>query len=190
VDFAAWCSYKYLNSGPGSVAGCFIHERHLSDRDIPRFEGWWGHDKQERFKMERTFKPMPTAEAWQLSNAPVFSMAIHRVALDLFDKAGMDALRKKSLELSAYLEMVIKETADANGAKLEIITPRDPLQRGAQVSVIAHGQGKELFDSLMEKGVFIDWREPNVLRMAPVPMYNSFRDVYRFGRILSELLSK
>lgn len=190
VDFAAWCTYKYLNSGPGSVSGCFVHERHLNDPSIPRFEGWWGHDKDERFKMDRQFKPMASAEAWQLSNAPVFNMAVHRVALNLFDRAGMDRIRTKSLELSSYLEMVIMDVAERNGQRLEIITPRDPKQRGSQVSVVAHGKGRSLFDGLMAKGVFIDWREPNVMRMAPVPLYNSFHDVYRFGQILSEELSK
>ena len=188
VDFACWCSYKYLNSGPGSVAGAFVHERHLGT-DLPRFAGWWGHDKDERFKMERTFKPMPTAEAWQLSNAPVFAMAPHRASLDLFDRAGMDALVAKSRRLTAFLEAVIDQVASDTGKQLEIITPRDPDQRGCQLSVVLHGEGRALFDELTRRGVVADWREPNVIRLAPVPFYNSFQDVWRFGEVLKECQS-
>lgn len=189
VDFACWCSYKYLNSGPGSVAGAFVHQRHLG-KDLPLFAGWWGHDKQERFKMERTFKPMPTAEAWQVSNAPVFSMALHRVALEQFDRAGIANLRAKSEGLTAYLEFVIAEVARATNTNLEVITPSDPQQRGAQLSILAHGHGRSLFDELTRRGVVADWREPNVIRVAPVPMYNSFEDVWRLGQILQECLKK
>ena len=189
VDFACWCSYKYLNSGPGSVAGAFVHERHLG-ADLPRFAGWWGHDKDERFKMERTFKPMPTAEAWQLSNAPVFAMAPHRASLDLFDRAGMDALVAKSRRLTAFLEAVIDRVAADTGKQLEIITPRDPDQRGCQLSVVLHGEGRALFDELTRRGVVADWREPNVIRLAPVPLYNSFQDVWRFGEVLKECLGQ
>ena len=188
VDFACWCSYKYLNSGPGSVAGAFVHERHLGT-DLPRFAGWWGHDKDERFKMERTFKPMPTAEAWQLSNAPVFAMAPHRASLDLFDRAGMDALVAKSRRLTAFLEAVIDQVASDTGKQLEIITPRDPDQRGCQLSVVLHGEGRALFDELTRRGVVADWREPNVIRLAPVPLYNGFQDVWRFGEVLKECQS-
>ena len=189
ADFACWCSYKYLNSGPGSVASVFVHERHLG-KGLPLFAGWWGHDKRERFKMERTFKPMPTAEAWQVSNAPVFSMAVHRVTLEQFDRAGMDRLRAKSEQLTGYLEFVIDAVDEETNTHLEIITPSDPKQRGCQLSVLAHGKGRDLFDALTKRGVIADWREPNVIRMAPVPMYNSFEDVYRFGVILQECLSK
>lgn len=188
VDFACWCSYKYLNSGPGSVAGAFVHQRHLGKR-LPLFAGWWGHDKSERFKMERTFKPMPTAEAWQVSNAPVFSMAVHRVALEQFDRAGIAQLRSKSEQLTAYLAFIIAEVAKATGSNLEVITPNDPAQRGCQLSILAHGHGKALFDRITERGVIADWREPNVIRVAPVPLYNSFEDVYRFGGILTDVLS-
>lgn len=188
ADFACWCTYKYLNSGPGSVAGVFVHERHHG-KGLPLFAGWWGHDKQERFKMERTFKPMPTAEAWQVSNAPVFSMAVHRAALEQFDRAGMARLRAKSERLTGFLEFVIAETAKATGAKLEVITPSDPVQRGCQLSIVAHGRGKELFTAISARGVVADWREPNVIRIAPVPMYNSFEDVFRFGEILKASLS-
>ncbi|MCU0318810.1 MAG: kynureninase [Flavobacteriales bacterium] len=219
VDFACWCSYKYLNSGPGSVAGAFVHQRHLQPpqglptkegtlrsatitagslsgdptevylgNGLPLFAGWWGHDKSERFKMERTFKPMPTAEAWQVSNAPVFSMAVHRVALELFDRAGIANLRAKSEQLTGYLAFIIAEVAQRTGTQLEVITPTDPMQRGCQLSILAHGHGKALFNRITDRGVVADWREPNVIRMAPVPMYNSFEDVWRFGQILNECL--
>ena len=189
VDFACWCSYKYMNSGPGGVAGIFVHERHHG-AGLPMFAGWWGHDKKDRFKMERTFKPMHSAEAWQLSNAPVFAMAPHRAALDLFDETGMDRLVAKSVMLTAYLEFVIDDIAARTGTKLEILTPRDPGQRGCQLSVVLHGKGRQLFDQLTAHGVIADWREPNVIRMAPVPLYNNFEDVHRFGTILEEALSK
>jgi kynureninase len=188
VDFACWCSYKYLNSGPGSVAGAFVHQRYLG-KQLPLFAGWWGHDKSERFKMERTFKPMPTAEAWQVSNAPVFSMAVHRVALEQFDRAGISQLRAKSEQLTAYLAFIIAEVAQHSGTRLEVITPNDPMQRGCQLSILAHGHGKALFNRITERGVVADWREPNVIRVAPVPLYNSFEDVYRFGQILIDVLS-
>ena len=188
ADFACWCSYKYLNSGPGGIGGAFVHERHFGE-DLPRFAGWWGHDKEERFKMERTFKPIPTAEAWQLSNAPVFAMAPHRAALDIFDEAGMDRLIAKSRELTGYLETTIDRVAEATGSDLEIITPRDPEQRGCQLSVVLHGEGRALFDELTRRGVVADWREPNVIRLAPVPLYNGFQDVWRFGEVLKECQS-
>jgi kynureninase len=187
VDFACWCSYKYINSGPGSVAGVFVHQRHLG-KQLPLFAGWWGHDKSERFKMDRTFKPMPTAEAWQVSNAPVFSMAVHRVALEQFDRAGIANLRAKSEQLTAYLAFIVAEVAKATGTNLEVITPNDPAQRGCQLSILAHGHGKALFNKLTERGLIADWREPNVIRVAPVPMYNSYEDVWRFGQILSECI--
>ncbi|HMQ74576.1 MAG TPA: kynureninase [Flavobacteriales bacterium] len=188
LDFACWCSYKYLNSGPGSVAGAFVHQRHLGER-LPLFAGWWGHDKAERFRMERTFKPMPTAEAWQVSNAPVLSMAVHRVALEQFDRAGIADLRAKSEQLTAYLAFIIAGVERATGTRLEVITPSDPTQRGCQLSILAHGHGKALFNRITERGVIADWREPNVIRVAPVPLYNSFEDVWRFGQILTECLA-
>lgn len=188
VDFGCWCSYKYLNSGPGSVAGAFVHERHLG-KQLPLFAGWWGHDKRGRFKMDRTFSPMPTAEAWQVSNAPVFSMAVHRVALELFDRAGIAHLRAKSEQLTAYLAFIIADVEKATGTRLEVITPSDAVQRGCQLSILAHGHGKALFDRITERGVIADWREPNVIRVAPVPLYNSFEDVWWFGEVLKECLS-
>ena len=188
VDFAAWCGYKYLNSGPGGVSGIFIHQRHVNDRSLPRFAGWWGHDKESRFLMEKGFNPMPTAEAWQLSNAPVLAMAAHLASLDIFNDVGMDRLREKTILLSGYLEYIIDEISQELGVNLEIITPRAWDERGCQLSIIAHGYGKQLFDQLMSKGVVVDWREPNVIRMAPVPLYNSFMDVYEFGQILKKAL--
>lgn len=188
VDFAAWCTYKYMNSGPGSVGGVFVHERH-ADKDLPRFAGWWGHDKGSRFKMNKGFLPIPGAEGWQLSNAPVFSMAAHNASLDIFQSAGFKSLLKKSKQLTAYLEFVIN---DINSLikdvdkKLEIITPAS---RGCQLSVIAHGRGKDLYNTLLANGVICDWREPNAIRMAPVPLYNSFEDIYRFGAILKKALN-
>lgn len=189
VDFACWCSYKYLNSGPGGVSGAFIHSTHLNKPDVIRFAGWWGHDKNSRFKMEKGFVPMPTAEAWQLSNAPVLSMAAHKAAIEIFDEVGMGALVSKAETLTGYLEFIIDEINKKSENKLEIITPRDKTQRGCQLSIIAHGQGKELFNKLTEAGVISDWREPNVIRCAPVPLYNSYEDVFRFGEILTEALN-
>jgi kynureninase len=189
VDFAAWCSYKYLNSGPGGVSGVYIHEKHSTNTDLIRFAGWWGHDKDVRFKMEKGFKAIPNAEGWQLSNAPVFQMAVHRASLDMFDKVGMQALREKSLNLTAYLEFIIETISQNNtNVNFEIITPKNKSERGAQLSILCHGQGKSLFDKLTQKGVVADWREPNVIRIAPVPMYNNFEDVYRFGKILESAL--
>jgi kynureninase len=185
VDFAAWCSYKYLNSGPGGVAGIYVHERHATNPDTLRLAGWWGHDKDRRFLMEPEFVPIPTAESWQLSNAPVMTMACHRAALDQHDAVGMAALRKKSLKLTSYLQYVIEEVSAKHAqADFEIITPIEPEARGCQLSILAHGMGKPLFEKLTDAGVVADWREPNVIRIAPVPMYNSFEDAYRFGKAL------
>ncbi len=190
LDFACWCSYKYLNSGPGGVAGVFVHERHLKNTELPMFAGWWGHDKATRFKMGPDFVPMETAERWQVSNAPILSMSAYKASLDIFDEVGMDALNEKSKKMTAYLEFVINEVNKQVGTKekyFEIITPAE---RGCQLSVVAHGRGKELFTELLQAGVISDWREPNVIRMAPVPLYNSFEDVYNFGQILLSLCTK
>jgi kynureninase len=188
VDFACWCSYKYLNSGPGGVSGVYINERHLNNPELIRFAGWWGHDKNTRFQMQKGFVPMPTAEAWQMSNAPVLSMAAHKASVDIFNEVGMDALVTKAEKLTGYLEFVIDEINKSLDKKLEIITPRDKKQRGCQLSIVAHGRGKELFNKLTEAGIISDWREPNVIRCAPVPLYNSFEDVFRFGEILKGAL--
>lgn len=184
VDFAAWCSYKYLNSGPGSVGGVFVHDNHAYNKDLPRFAGWWGHNENERFKMLKGFDAEPGAAGWQLSNAPVLSMAVHKVSLDIFAKAGMPQLLKKAKQLNAYLNFVIEEAMKNNPAlELNIITPAAP-ERGCQISVLTGNNGKTLFDFLTQNGVIADWRNPNVIRMAPVPLYNSFEDIYRFGQIL------
>lgn len=190
VDFAAWCSYKYLNSSPGGVSGMFIHEKHAQNTELPRFAGWWGHDKESRFLMEPGFQPIPTAEAWQLSNAPVLGMAAHLASLDIFEEVGMDALTEKSRKLTSYLEEIIEDISERKShiCAFEIITPKEQDRRGAQLSILCHGKGKELFDSMTKQGVIADWREPNVIRIAPVPMYNSFEDVYRFGQYLEKAL--
>ena len=186
VDFAAWCSYKYLNSGPGSVAGAFVHQNHLKNVDLPMFAGWWGHDKKTRFLMDSTFVPMQTAERWQMSNAPVFSMAACNASLDIFDEVGMDALIEKSKQLVAYLNFIVDDINRQKNNCLEVITPLE--NRGCQLSIVAHGQGKALYTKLIENGVIPDWREPNVIRCAAIPLYNSFEDMYRFGEILKGLL--
>ncbi len=186
VDFACWCSYKYLNSGPGSVAGAFVHQKHLKNTDLPLFAGWWGHDKKTRFLMDKTFVPMQTAERWQMSNAPVFSMAACRASLEIFAEVGMDALVEKSKSLTAYLEFIVEDINKQKNNCLQIITPKE--NRGCQLSIVANGYGKDLFNKLMENGVIPDWREPNVIRCAPVPLYNSFEDIYRFGEILKSIL--
>lgn len=188
VDFAAWCGYKYLNSGPGGVSAVFIREDHHGQKDIPRFEGWWGHDKESRFAMPETFQPMPTAEAWQLSNAPVLSMTPLLASLEAFDDAGMPALRKKSEALTAYLYDTVMHVAEKTGQDLKIITPAAAERRGCQLSIIVPENGKKVFDQLTASGVIGDWREPDVIRLAPVPLYNSFEDVQRFGQILEDSL--
>jgi kynureninase len=189
VDFAAWCTYKYLNSGPGSVSGIFVHQKHGSDTSIIRFAGWWGHNKEKRFLMQPGFDPIPTAEGWQLSNAPVFAMAPHLASLRLFDEVGMDRLRAKSVRLTSFLETVITNVASKQNANFEVITPQNPKERGCQLSILMHGYGREVFNYLQENGVFADWREPNVIRIAPVPLYNSFLDCYEFGVLLDEALT-
>ncbi len=184
VDFAAWCSYKYLNSGPGGIAGVYVNERHLT-ADIPRFEGWWGQNKQTRFLMEREFDPINTAEAWQLSNPPIFQLAALRASLDMFDEVGMEKLNKKTAKLTGYLEELVLSLGDD---VIEIITPSDKSQRGCQLSIRVKNADKGLFDKVTERNVIADWREPDVIRVAPVPMYNSFEDCYRFYAILKELV--
>ena len=184
VDFAAWCSYKYMNSGPGNASGCFIHEKHHSNSELPRFAGWWGHNKERRFKMEPQFDPIQGADGWQVSNLPVLSLAPYLASVELFAEIGMDALIAKRNTITAYLEFVLREIDLEVQGNFEIITPSNPSERGCQLSVFLHGEGRSLFDYLMKNGVIIDWREPNVIRLAPVPMYTSFEDIYRFGQIL------
>jgi len=187
VDFACWCSYKYLNSGPGGVAGVYINERHINNASLPRLAGWWGHDKDTRFRMEKGFKPINTAEGWQVSNAPVLSMAAHKASLDVFEEAGFDNLLAKGKQLSDYLFFVIDEINAGKEKVIEVITPRDA--RGCQVSMLMLKNGREVFNALKEHGVIADWREPNVIRIAPVPLYNTFEDIYWFGEILKRAIS-
>lgn len=183
ADFAVWCSYKYLNSGPGGPSGVFVHERHAHAPDLPRFAGWWGHDESQRFFMRKGFVPMRGAAGWQLSNAQIFSFAAHKASLDLFDEVGMPALREKSLLLTGYLEFLLQELNRAQ-PRYRVITPTDPAARGCQLSILTGSDGKELFDHLSANGAVCDWREPNVIRVAPVPLYNSFEDVWRLAELL------
>lgn len=188
ADFAAWCSYKYMNSGPGNASGIFVHESHLGKGNIPRFEGWWGTKKETRFLMKPEFEPTENADAWQLSNPPILSLAPYLASLEMFDEVGMDALIEKQRTIVAYLEFVLHEIDKEVDSTFEVITPED---RGCQLSVFLHGEGKAIFDYLMKNGVITDWREPNVIRLAPAPLYCSYEDMYRFGQILKEgILSK
>ena len=186
VDFAAWCSYKYLNAGPGAVAGAFVHERFAESFDLPRFVGWWGHDKKTRFLMGPEFAPLAGAEGWQISNPPILQMAALRASLELFDEAGMSALRARSVKLTGYLEHLL-DTFDDD--RISVITPRDPEQRGCQLSIRVKNAYRSLFESITASGVVADWREPDVIRVAPVPLYNSFGDVDRFVEVLRTCLS-
>lgn len=195
VDFACWCTYKYLNSGPGSVAGCFVHEKHHHDKSLPRFTGWWGHDKNSRFKMENNFDPIASAEAWQLSNPPVLSLAAIRGALDTVKKAGgITALREKAIKLTGYLRYLIELVLVD---EVEILTPSNVEASGSQLSLAIKidpkdtiERGKDIFDTIEELGVTADWRYPNVIRVAPVAQYNSFEDVFLFAKILKKAIEK
>ncbi len=188
VDFAVWCTYKYLNSGPGSVGGCFVHERHGRRLDLPRLAGWWGHDKKSRFRMEPGFRPIPGAEGWQLSNPPILSLAAIRASLAVFIEAGgMEPLREKSVRLTGYLEWRLRQEL---GDSVEILTPAEPGRRGCQLSlrVESSGSGRAVFDRLEASGVACDWREPDVIRVAPVPLYNRYEEVHRFVEVLRRSL--
>lgn len=180
VDFAVWCTYKYLNSGPGAVAGLFIHEDHGNNLDLPRLGGWWGTEEKTRFQMQKQFIPQPGAAGWQVSNAPVFSMAMHKAALDIFEEVGMKSLRAKSVKLTGYLEFLLKDNKN-----ITIITPNESSERGCQLSLLTKKDGKALFQKLKENGIVADWREPDVIRVAPVPLYNTFADVYRLAEVLN-----
>jgi kynureninase len=179
VDFATWCSYKYLNSGPGGVSGIFVHETHGKNTSIPRFAGWWGHDEQIRFKMTKDFVPTPTAEGWQLSNAPVLSMAAHLAALELFAEAGMVRLRAKSLLLSSYYRWLLESLIDDD---FKIITPKSDSDRGTQLSILIQNNGRKVFEYLQQNDIIVDWREPNVIRLAATAMYNTFEEAYIFNQ--------
>jgi kynureninase len=185
VDFAVWCSYKYLNGGPGAVGGAFVHERHARSFDLCRLAGWWGHDKETRFLMGPEFRPLEGAEGWQVSNPPILQMAALRASLEIFDEAGMPALAEKSHKLTGYLESLIDAIGDE---RIAIITPRDPAQRGCQLSIRVKNADRSLHEGLVARGVYADWREPDVIRVAPVPLYNSFSDAQRFAEILRECL--
>ena len=189
ADFAVWCNYKYLNAGPGAVAGCFVHRRHVTDRSLPKFLGWWGTDKADRFKMSTTFDPIPTVESWQLSNPPILMMAALRASLDVFDEAGgMVPLRAKSEQQIRYLDYLLDQVI---GSRVETVNPTDLAQRGCQFGLQVTDEGRDgklVHAALEEAGVACDWREPRVIRVAPVPLYNSFTDIHRFVEILDGIL--
>ena len=189
VDFACWCSYKYLNSGPGAVAGAFIHQRHITDKSLRRLAGWWGTNKEKRFKMEKEFDPIPTAEGWMVSNSSILNMSAHKASLDIFEEAGFENILAKQKKLSAYL-LFILDGINASSSKkiIEVITPRNEKEHGCQVSMFMLEKGKEIYESLKKNGVVVDWREPNVIRLAPVPLYNTFEDIYKFGEIIENML--
>lgn len=187
VDFAVWCTYKYLNSGPGAIAGAFVHEKYANATERPRMAGWWGHNEKERFQMRKGFNPMPGVDGWQVSNVPIFQAAAHLASLEIFQEAGMKALRKKSVELTGYLEYLIKE-ADPRAESVTIITPDDPEARGCQLSLYMKHNGRKVFTKLSKAGIIADWREPNVIRIAPTPLYNTFEDVWQFGAIFKKAL--
>lgn len=185
ADFAAWCSYKYLNSGPGGIAGIFVHERHHENANLPRFAGWWGHEKETRFLMDDRFVPIKSAESWQLSNPPIFQLAVLKASLDIFEEAGMKNLFEKSKKLTGYLEFLLSKI---ESDRIEIITPKNENERGCQLSIRVKNTDKNLFRAISEKGVIADWREPDVIRVAPVPLYNSFTDCWKFVEILAACL--
>jgi len=186
VDFAVWCSYKYLNSGPGAIAGAFVHERH-SNSDRPRFAGWWGHHEKERFQMKKGFQPMPGIDGWQLSNVPIFQSAALLASLEIFKEAKISSLRKKSLLLTGYLEFLLNQIPNHEN-HFTIITPGNTKERGCQLSILMKHDGRKVFNKLTKGGVITDWREPNVIRVAPVPLYNTFEDVFNFVTIFSKSL--
>ena len=189
VDFACWCNYKYLNSGPGAVAGAFVHQRYLNDRSIKKLEGWWGNDAGNRFKMEPAFNPAATAESWSLSTPPMLLLAAHKASLDIFEAAGFDNLVEKSKALSNYLFFAL-DHIDPTNEKFTIITPRNADERGCQVSISVNKNARAIFETLLPLGIFADWREPNVIRAAPVPLYNSFEEIFIFADILRQLLDE
>ena len=184
VDFAVWCSYKYLNAGPGNNGGIFVHERYAHDTALPRFAGWWGHDERERFRMQPGFRPMPGADGWQLSNVNILSMAAQRASLEITQRAGMGELRRKSVLLTGFLEQCLHRM-DLLRGHVRVITPRQPEARGCQLSLVV-AEGKQVVDALTRAGVVADWREPDVIRVAPVPLYNTFEEVYRFCELLKQ----
>ncbi|HWJ89489.1 MAG TPA: kynureninase [Flavisolibacter sp.] len=190
VDFACWCSYKYLNSSPGGIAGLYINKKHAGNAAIPRLAGWWGYEKETRFQMKPGFRPIPTAEGWQLSNAPILLLAAHQASVDLFEEAGMPALIEKSRLLTGYLFFLLEDINNQQPQKLiRVLTPSQEGTHGCQVSMFMLDKGRQIHDALTANGVVTDWREPNVIRVAPVPMYNTFEDVWTFGAIIRKILS-
>jgi kynureninase len=189
VDFAIWCSYKYLNSGPGGVSGIFVHEKN-HDKVLPRLAGWWGYDEARRFEMTQGFVPMSGADGWQLSTPTILALAVHRASLAIFAEAGIGKLREKSIKLTGYLEFLIRQINEEFGDPITIMTPADPAARGCQLSLLVEKNGKKLFDTLVEKGIIGDWREPNCIRLAPTPLYNSFEDVWRVGVVIREFFER
>lgn len=187
VDFAVWCSYKYLNGSPGGTGGAFIHDNHGRNNQLPRFAGWWGYIEKERFKMEKGFKPTAGADGWQLSNAPILSMAALRASLEIFDQAKIDNIREKSIALTGYLQYLIQKI-NVEKRVINVITPADPSARGCQLSLMMSENGNDIFESLSKNGVVADWREPDVIRVAPVPLYNTFSEVFQFGCVLKDAL--
>ncbi|MDB5024064.1 MAG: kynU [Mucilaginibacter sp.] len=190
ADFACWCSYKYMNSGPGGISGIFVHEKHFDNPQLQRFAGWWGYRADKRFLMAPGFDPARGAEGWQVSTSPILLMAVHKAALDVFEKAGgLDKLRDKSILLTAYLEHLVQQINRKHGEQLfMIITPANPDERGCQLSIVCKRDGKAIFNYLGQNGVIGDWREPDVIRLSPVPLYNSFKDVYEAARHLEDAL--
>lgn len=186
ADFAIWCTYKYMNSGPGSLSGCFVHERHAFNKDLDRFTGWWSHNKATRFNMRHEFDLLPGAEGWQLSNPPILSLAAIRASLAIFDEVGIAQLREKSKHLTGYFEYLVKELGDD---VIRVITPSNPEERGCQLSIQVKNANRELHDKLTKSGVISDWREPDVIRCAPVPLYNSYKDVYHMVQKLKSEIS-
>lgn len=184
VDFATWCSYKYLNSGPGGVSGVYINERHTDNKTLPRLGGWWGNEEKTRFKMPKNFVPQQGAAGWQISNAPVLSMAAHKASLEIFDEAGMKALRKKSVMLSGFMLFLINERTANGKQQFRIITPTNANERGCQLSIQTLKNGKALFNKITKAGIIADWREPDVIRVAPTPLYNTFEEVFTFAEKL------
>jgi len=192
VDFATWCSYKYMNSGPGGISGAFVHEKHFGNKELNRFEGWWGFREDKRFLMPAVFEGENGAAAWQLSTSPVLLLALHKAALDIFEKAGgMAPLRAKSELLTGYLEFLINEINEKHSdERFKIITPKNKADRGCQLSIVCKQNGKAIFDRLTKNGVIGDWREPNVIRLSPTPLYNSFREIFETGRILAAAIDE
>lgn len=188
IDFAVWCSYKYLNSGPGGTGGIFVHGKHGQNSELPRLAGWWGYKEEDRFLMKKGFVPMEGADGWQLSNVNILSSAAHLASLEIFAEAGMEQLRIKSEQLTSYMTYLI-DSINYSTEKIQMITSRDPKARGCMLSLLFPGKGKEVFELVTQLGAIVDWREPNVMRLAPVPLYNTFEEVYRFGKILKRALS-